>query len=76
MISTPAMTGQLSRTFLPAFGERVFLCRSAVEKVSQLRSRIAQTLNVSRRVRLGPSLAAALLGSLFEQPRCLSRQGL
>jgi hypothetical protein len=33
-----------------------------------LRSRIVQTLNVPQRVRLGPSLAAALLDSLFEQP--------
>src|SRR6266852_1576815 len=39
-----------------------------VEKGPQLRSRIVQTLNVPRRVRLGPSLAAALLGGLFEHP--------
>ena len=32
------------------------------------RSRIVQTLNVPQRVRLGPSLAAALLDSLFEHP--------
>jgi hypothetical protein len=31
----------------------------------QLRSRIVQTLNVPLKVRLGPSLAAALLGGLF-----------
>jgi hypothetical protein len=41
---------------------------TAVEKGRQRRSRIAQTLNVPQRVRLGPSLAAALLYSLFEQP--------
>ena len=41
---------------------------TAVEKGRQRRSRIAQTLNVPQRVRLGPSLAAALLDSLFEQP--------
>ncbi len=33
-----------------------------------LRSRIAQTLNVLQRVRLGPSLAAALLEDLFDHP--------
>jgi hypothetical protein len=38
------------------------------EKVRQRRSRIAQTLNVPQRVRLGPSLAAALLNGLFEHP--------
>jgi hypothetical protein len=38
------------------------------EKVRQLRSRIAQTLNVPQRVRLSPSLAAALLNGLFEHP--------
>ena len=32
------------------------------------RSRIVQTLNVPQRVRLGPSLAAALLDGLFEHP--------
>ena len=31
------------------------------EKCRQRRSRIVQTLNVPQRVRLGPSLAAALL---------------
>jgi hypothetical protein len=36
------------------------------EKVRQHRSRIVQTLNVPLRVRLRPSLAAALLDSLFE----------
>ena len=36
------------------------------EKVRQRRSRIVQTLNVPQRVRLGPSLAAALLDELFE----------
>ena len=40
----------------------------AVEKARQLRSRIVQTLNVPQRVRLGPSLAAALLNGLFEPP--------
>src|SRR4029079_6967969 len=38
------------------------------EKVPQLRSRIVQTLNIPQRVRLGPSLAAALLDDLFEHP--------
>ena len=38
------------------------------EKVRWLHSRIVQTLNVPLRVRLGPSLAAALLDGLFEQP--------
>ena len=38
------------------------------EKVRQLRSRIAQTLNVPQRVRLSPSLAAALLNGLFQHP--------
>jgi len=42
-------------------------CQDA-EKVRQRRSRIVQTLNVPQRVRLGPSLAAALLNSLFEHP--------
>jgi hypothetical protein len=39
-----------------------------VEKVPQRRSRVVQTLNVPQRVRLGPSLAAALLEELFEHP--------
>jgi hypothetical protein len=39
-----------------------------VEKALQLRSRIVQTLQRTRRVRLGPSLAAALLEELFEHP--------
>ena len=39
-----------------------------VEKARQRRSRIVQTLNVPQRVRLGPSLAAALLNGLFEHP--------
>src|SRR5712692_167500 len=38
------------------------------EKVRQQRSRIVQPLNVPQRVRLGPSLAAALLDGLFEHP--------
>jgi hypothetical protein len=38
------------------------------EKVRHRRSRIVQTLNVPQRVRLGPSLAAALLDGLFEHP--------
>ena len=42
------------------------------------RSRIVQTLNVHQKVRLGPSLAAALLDGLFEHParvfcRCATR---
>ncbi|WHZ26684.1 MAG: hypothetical protein OJF51_001480 [Nitrospira sp.] len=39
-----------------------------VEKVIQLRSRIAQRLNVRQRVRFASSLAAALLECLFEHP--------
>ena len=39
-----------------------------VEKARQRRSRIVQTLNVPQGVRLGPSLAAALLNGLFEHP--------
>ena len=38
------------------------------EKVRRQRSRIVQTLNVPQRVRLGPSLTAALLDGLFEHP--------
>ena len=38
------------------------------EKVRWLHSRIVQTLNVPLRVRLGPSLAAALSDELFEPP--------
>src|SRR5262245_28121755 len=39
-----------------------------VEKVGQLRSRFTRTLDVRKKVRLAPSLAAALLARLFEQP--------
>jgi len=39
-----------------------------VEKGRQRRSRIVQTLNVPQRVRLGPSLDAALLDVSFEHP--------
>jgi hypothetical protein len=45
-----------------------FASWQAAEKVRQRRSRIVQTLNVPQRVRFGPSLAAALLDGLFEQP--------
>jgi hypothetical protein len=38
------------------------------EKDRQLRSRIARTLNVPKKVRLEPSLAAALLAGLFDHP--------
>jgi hypothetical protein len=38
------------------------------EKVRQLCSRIVQTFNVPQRVRLRPSLAAALPDELFEHP--------
>jgi hypothetical protein len=37
------------------------IVRQDAEKVRQHRSRIVQTFNVPQRVRLGPSLAAALL---------------
>jgi hypothetical protein len=39
-----------------------------VEKGRQLCSRIARTLDVPKSVRLGPSLAAAALVSLFDHP--------
>jgi len=39
-----------------------------VEKGFQLRSRIAQGLNIPDNVCLAPSLAAALLEDLFEHP--------
>jgi hypothetical protein len=39
-----------------------------VEKVHQLRSRLAQRLNVRNKVRFVSSLAAALLNGLFEHP--------
>jgi hypothetical protein len=39
-----------------------------VENGFPLRSRIVQTLNVPQRVRLGPSLAAALPEDRFEHP--------
>jgi hypothetical protein len=42
--------------------------KQQAEKVRRLRSRIVQTLNVPLRVRLGPSLAAALPDELFEPP--------
>ena len=38
------------------------------ETVLQRRSRIVLSLNVPQRVRVGPSLAAALLDELFEHP--------
>src|SRR5437867_9713303 len=39
-----------------------------VAKALQRRSRVAQGLNVQKGVRLGLSLAAALLGGLFQHP--------
>ena len=45
----------------------------AAETVRQRRSRIVQTLNVPQRVRLGPSLTAALLDELFEHPAGIFR---
>lgn len=85
MMFPPACAGQSIQTFLPLFGERVFLCSSAVEKVSQHRSRIAQALSVPpgralltqleaggwERLRLASSLAAALLGRSY----VLARRG-
>jgi hypothetical protein len=44
------------------------LPNQAAENGLQLRSRFAQTLNVLRTVRLGLSLAAALLEDRFERP--------
>ena len=49
-------------------GRIPFVIEQDPEKVRQQRSRIVQTLYVPQRVRLGPSLAAALLDSLFENP--------
>ena len=46
----------------------VLLPLQAAEKTRQLRSHITQRLNVQCRVRLAPSLAAALLDGFFEQP--------
>jgi len=45
--------------------------RLDAEKARQLRSRVAQRLNIPN-VRLASSLAAALLDSLFEHPARLS----
>jgi hypothetical protein len=53
---------------IPLARKRWLLIWQAVEKVRQRRSRVVQTLNVPQRVRLGPSLAAALLDGHFEQP--------
>jgi hypothetical protein len=72
MCPAPAWAGSNNRTFLPVDGEKVFLCRSAAEKAPQHRSRIAQRLAVRPKVRLTPSLAAALLEELFEQPSCVT----
>jgi hypothetical protein len=47
-----------------------------VEKGLQLRSHIAQGLNVQKRVRLDLSLAAALLDDLFEHPQGNSRESI
>ena len=47
-------------------------CWQDAEKVRQRRSRFAQKLNVPARVRLGSSLAAALLYELFEHPAAYS----
>ena len=44
------------------------VCRQAVDKARQRRSRGAQRLNVLQSVRLASSLAAALLDGLSEQP--------
>jgi len=52
----------------PSWRKRQLFIWQAVEKVRQLRSRVVQTLNVPQMVRLGPSLAAALLDDHFEQP--------
>lgn len=43
-------------------------CKQAVDKGCQWRSHVAQRLSVQEGVRFAPSLAAALLGSLSEQP--------
>ena len=68
MRTAPAWSGSDNSTFLPVDGGKVFLCRSAAEKVPRHRSRVAQRLAVRLKVRLAPSLAAALPDELFEQP--------
>jgi hypothetical protein len=45
-----------------------FYANQDAETVLQRRSRIVQILNVPQRVRFRSSLAAALLGGLFEHP--------
>jgi hypothetical protein len=60
-----------SVTFSSDFDGRVFLCGQDAETVRQRRSRIVQILNVPQRVRLDPSLAAALFGTR----RVSARQG-
>jgi len=44
------------------------LLKQDAEKILQRRSRFVQIFNVPQRVRLGTSLAAALLEGLFEHP--------
>jgi hypothetical protein len=48
--------------------------RTADENSCQLRSRLAQRLNVPDDVRLAPSLAAALLDNCFDRPQIVSSQ--
>jgi len=66
----PVCLDRQTSTFLSDFDGRVFLCphprmlkKSASSVLASLRPS-----NVPQRVRLGPSLAAALLDSLFEHP--------
>jgi hypothetical protein len=66
-----AIKNESLRQRIPLFFIKLALCDAIyqdAEKDRQQRSRIIQTLNVPQRVRLGPSLAAALLGNLFEHP--------
>ena len=64
MSAVPACAGSDNSTFLPIDGEKVFLCRSVANKVSQYCFRTAQRLNV----RLAPLLASALPEEPFEKP--------
>jgi len=69
----PALTGSLRPGTIETFNQDV-------EKGLRHCSRVAQSLNVRQRVRLGFSLAAAALGGLFDHPagmlfRCPHRDG-
>jgi hypothetical protein len=69
MITDPAPAGLSNRTFSPDTGEKVFLCRSAVERVSRLCIRGAAELAVQCAIRLADSCAATQSDERFEQQR-------